>query len=153
MAREKDAPDDNSTPLREWRDMSTPTAQINRRVLIVDDSPAIHGDFCQDFSPVVPGDDGLGETENLLFGTPSAKQTQHFELDSAFQGREALDKIEAALAENRPYAMAFIDMRMPRVGMAWRPSNGCGKSIPSCKSHCARPIPTTPGKTLTVAWH
>lgn len=48
-----------------------------------------------------------------MFGTPSATPSQHFELDSAFQGREALEKLEAALAENRPYAMAFIDMRMP----------------------------------------
>lgn len=100
-------------PPHGWRGMTMPTVHINRRVLIVDDSPAIHGDFAKILCPVIPGDDGLGETENLLFGTPSAKQSQHFELDSAFQGREALDKLEAALAENRPYAMAFIDMRMP----------------------------------------
>ncbi|MGG2023608.1 EAL domain-containing protein [Pseudomonas sp. S8] len=93
--------------------MNPPTAPINRRVLIVDDSPAIHDDFAKILSPVVPGDDGLGETENLLFGTPSIRHTPHFELDSAFQGQEALEKLEAALAENRPYAMAFIDMRMP----------------------------------------
>lgn len=93
--------------------MNQPAAQINRRVLIVDDSPSIHGDFAKILCPLVPADDGLGETENLLFGTPSATPSQHFELDSAFQGREALEKLEAALAENRPYAMAFIDMRMP----------------------------------------
>ena len=94
-------------------DMNRPTAHINRRVLIVDDSPAIHGDFAKILSPVILDDEGLGETENLLFGTPSARQSQQFELDSAFQGREALDRVEAGLAENRPYAMAFIDMRMP----------------------------------------
>ncbi|MDT3314313.1 EAL domain-containing protein [Pseudomonas sp. rhizo66] len=93
--------------------MTAATVHINRRVLIVDDSPAIHGDFAKILSPVIPGDEGLGATESLLFGTPSAQQSQHFELDSAFQGREALEKLEAALRENRPYAMAFIDMRMP----------------------------------------
>ncbi len=71
--------------------MNPPTAPINRRVLIVDDSPAIHDDFAKILSPVVPGDDGLGETENLLFGTPSVRHTPHFELDSAFQGHEALE--------------------------------------------------------------
>ncbi len=38
---------------------------------------------------------------------------QSFVIDSAFQGREALDKVESALANDSPYAMAFIDMRMP----------------------------------------
>ena len=35
------------------------------------------------------------------------------ELDSAFQGQEGLALIRQALAENRPYAMAFVDVRMP----------------------------------------
>jgi len=100
-------------PPHGWRGMTAATVHINRRVLIVDDSPAIHGDFAKILCPVIPGDDGLGETESLLFGTPSVQQSQHFELDSAFQGREALEKLQAALAQNRPYAMAFIDMRMP----------------------------------------
>ena len=82
-------------------------------LLIVDDSPAIHGDFAKILCPAIAVDKGLGATENLLFCTPSTAQTPSFELDSAFQGREALDKLEAALAQNRPYAMAFIDMRMP----------------------------------------
>ncbi|RON63393.1 two-component system response regulator [Pseudomonas fluorescens] len=93
--------------------MNLPLARVNRRVLIVDDSPAIHGDFAKILCPAIAVDNGLGATENLLFGTPSTAQTPSFELDSAFQGREALDKLEAALAQNRPYAMAFIDMRMP----------------------------------------
>ncbi|HWI09985.1 MAG TPA: diguanylate cyclase, partial [Burkholderiaceae bacterium] len=36
-----------------------------------------------------------------------------FELESAHQGEEALDKVEDSLAAERPYAMAFVDMRMP----------------------------------------
>ena len=87
--------------------------QINRRILIVDDTASIHADFAKILSPGIAEDDSLGQTENLLFGTLSPTQTQHFELDSAFQGREALDKLEAALADDRPYAMAFIEMRMP----------------------------------------
>ncbi len=96
--------------------MSVQPGQINRRVLIVDDTASIHGDFEKILKPATIEDDSLDETESLLFGTPStasATQKEHFELDSAFQGREALDKVEAALAAGRPYAMAFIDMRMP----------------------------------------
>src|SRR5208283_2874102 len=36
-----------------------------------------------------------------------------FELDSAYQGQEGLAKVTKALAEDRPYAMAFVDVRMP----------------------------------------
>ena len=36
-----------------------------------------------------------------------------FEISSAFQGQEGLNLIEQSLRENRPYAMAFVDVRMP----------------------------------------
>jgi signal transduction histidine kinase len=35
-----------------------------------------------------------------------------FEIDSAFSGEEGLSRVQKALAEKRPYAMAFVDMRM-----------------------------------------
>jgi CheY-like chemotaxis protein len=34
-------------------------------------------------------------------------------MDSAYQGQEALEKLKSARAAGRPYAMAFIDVRMP----------------------------------------
>ncbi len=36
-----------------------------------------------------------------------------FEVDSASQGEEGLTLIEKSLEENRPYSLAFIDVRMP----------------------------------------
>ena len=36
-----------------------------------------------------------------------------FQIDSAFQGKEGLDLIEKSLQEEHPYAMAFVDVRMP----------------------------------------
>jgi DNA-binding LytR/AlgR family response regulator len=36
-----------------------------------------------------------------------------YEVDSAFQGRDAVTLVEKALSEGRPYAMAFVDIRMP----------------------------------------
>src|SRR5207237_7805350 len=36
-----------------------------------------------------------------------------FEVDSAFQGQEGLTMVLRAQEEGRPYAMAFIDVRMP----------------------------------------
>lgn len=89
------------------------TAQ-NRRILLVDDMPAIHEDFRKILMPQAPEHEELSSVEAALFGdddqTPNAIA---FELDSAYQGQEALSKIESSLKDNRPYAMAFVDMRMP----------------------------------------
>src|SRR5581483_9534765 len=35
------------------------------------------------------------------------------EVDSAFQGQEGLEMVKQAAANGRPYAMAFVDVRMP----------------------------------------
>ena len=36
-----------------------------------------------------------------------------FQIDSAYQGEDGLKLVEESLAAGSPYAMAFIDMRMP----------------------------------------
>ena len=87
--------------------------EINRRILVVDDNPAIHSDYRK----AICGDAvsfQWAAVEAEIFGTAPAQASRlPFELDSAYQGEEALAKLETALAEGRPYAMAFIDMRMP----------------------------------------
>jgi diguanylate cyclase (GGDEF)-like protein/PAS domain S-box-containing protein len=84
----------------------------NRRVLFVDDMPSIHEDFRKILCPAVDNID-LDADEALLFGVQTPVTSLSFEMDSAFQGAEALDKVQASLANGVPYAMAFIDMRMP----------------------------------------
>ncbi|CRM14973.1 putative bifunctional diguanylate cyclase/phosphodiesterase [Pseudomonas sp. 52 E 6] len=90
--------------------MTPDSVRANRRILIVDDTASIH----QDFRKILcaEGEPSLENLEEALFGTP-AKVRQAFELDSAYQGQEALALVNKALAANAPYAMAFIDMRMP----------------------------------------
>ena len=87
----------------------------NRRVLVVDDTPTIHEDFRKILQVDKPADTSLRDDEAFLFGaetqTPSPTA---FELDSAFQGEEAIEKIRAARQAQQPYALAFVDMRMPR---------------------------------------
>jgi len=82
----------------------------NRRILLVDDMPAIHEDFRK---ILVAQKDELSSLESALFGDAPAKVATSFELDSAYQGQEGLAKVQAAVAAGLPYAMAFIDMRMP----------------------------------------
>ena len=38
---------------------------------------------------------------------------ERFELDSAYQGEEALHKVKLARERQRPYALLFVDVRMP----------------------------------------
>jgi diguanylate cyclase (GGDEF)-like protein/PAS domain S-box-containing protein len=87
------------------------TTQPNRRILLVDDTPAIHVDFGKILAKAAASD--LDEDEARLFGAPTGPTPVGFELDSAYQGAEALNKVQTSRRADRPYAMAFIDMRMP----------------------------------------
>jgi len=85
----------------------------NNRVLVIDDNSSIHQDFAKILQKEQRPDD-INELEAEIFGkaSPAAPQS-NFVLDSALQGQEGLEKVRQALAENRPYAMAFVDIRMP----------------------------------------
>ncbi|VVO79714.1 Adaptive-response sensory-kinase SasA [Pseudomonas fluorescens] len=85
----------------------------NRRILLIDDTPSIHVDFRKILmpAPVLTGE--LDEMEAALFGSEIKTASVLFELDSAYGGLEGLGKLEWALQEDRPYALAFVDMRMP----------------------------------------
>ena len=89
----------------------------NRRVLVIDDNPAIH----EDFQKILCNDGGseadLLAAERLLFGTAGTAATPlsrpAFDIDMAAQGQEGVARVKQALDEERPYAMAFVDMCMP----------------------------------------
>ena len=94
--------------------MNNRPEEKNRRVLVIDDNRAIHDDFRKILSPASATSTALDATEAALFGGPSAVVPQgKFELYSAFQGQEGLLLVEKALAAGRPFAMAFVDVRMP----------------------------------------
>lgn len=87
----------------------------NRRILLVDDNLAIHDDFRRILVPTNSAST-LDADAASLFGAaaevaPSESAT--FELDYAQQGQEACEKAAVAVAAGRPYALAFVDMRMP----------------------------------------
>lgn len=86
------------------------------RILIIDDNRALHDDYRKILAPE-RHDSGLGDLETELFGESLAAKTEPagvtFELDSAFQGKEGFEKVQQAVREERPYALAFVDMRMP----------------------------------------
>ena len=86
--------------------------EINQRILVIDDTPAIHDDFRKVLG--AESAPALQEDEALLFGEGSAQRKEtRFAIDYAHQGEEGLALVREALEADRPYAMAFIDMRMP----------------------------------------
>src|SRR5678815_2406269 len=93
--------------------MNSANLQLNRRILLVDDNSSIHADFRKILCPSKDSNSTLDAMEEALFDEKPATTEEGFELDSAFQGQEALAMVKQSLAENRPYAMAFVDVRMP----------------------------------------
>lgn len=86
---------------------------INRRILIVDDLPAIHDDFRKILGPVRTSA-RLEAAEERLFGTSPPRRTPTaYALTFAAQGEDAVRHVEDALRRGQPFSVAFVDMRMP----------------------------------------
>ncbi len=94
--------------------MSKSATPVNRRVLVIDDNRDIHGDFRKVIGGGLEGAGALAAAELALLGEePPLNVSGGFEIDSAYQGQEGVARAQQALDEGRPYAMAFVDMRMP----------------------------------------
>ena len=86
----------------------------NDRILVVDDNPAIHEDFRKVLKGELQANAELLQAEEALFGAEAGTSRRtDFQLSSAYQGQEALEKVSQAARERNPYAMAFVDVRMP----------------------------------------
>ncbi len=89
------------------------------RILIVDDEPAMHDSYRRSFAPVGSADAGaLGAMAAELFGdddeTPAESgAAMDFALTHAMQGLAGVTAIEKAILDGDPFAVAFIDVRMP----------------------------------------
>lgn len=85
----------------------------NLRVLVIDDNVSIHEDFRKILQSGTEAD-ALDRARVSLFGGRSLLQgLVRFELEYANQGQAALALVQMARQEERPYAVAFVDMRMP----------------------------------------
>ena len=84
------------------------------RILVVDDNPDIHADFRKILAPPTVVASELAAAASALFNrAPAPSSKQWFDLDTASQGRDALEMVKTALGAGRPYEVAFVDMRMP----------------------------------------
>ncbi len=89
-------------------------AQHQRKILVVDDNPDIHSDF-KTILMSEESTDKLDQLEAEIFGssTRPAVSSHEYQLAFSLQGQQALEMVDAALAADDPFHMAFVDMRMP----------------------------------------
>lgn len=96
-----------------------------RSVLVIDDNQSIHEDFLK----ILVADDsntdrGLEQMQDAIFGLadrvdpanpgdPSGPDKVRFRVDSALQGAEGCEMVKESIRLERPYGVAFVDMRMP----------------------------------------
>lgn len=92
--------------------MNAPIKAGNRRILVIDDSESIHQDYRKILGAAQTNRAALAAAGAALFGEATDSR-EVFEVDSAYQGQQGLDMVMRELARNRPYAMAFVDSRMP----------------------------------------
>jgi two-component system sensor histidine kinase/response regulator len=89
-------------------------SQPNRRILLIDDNPSIHDDIRKILCPEAACPKLAADEAALFDDAPIAVATEAaFEIDSAYQGQDGLAKVSEAAAQGRPYALAFVDGRMP----------------------------------------
>src|SRR6266480_1096770 len=92
--------------------MSGDSEPITHRILVIDDNATIHQDYrkilvAEQLSQMSAAEAGLFGAQMPETGRPT------FDVDSALQGRDGVERARAAVAEGRPYSVAFVDMRMP----------------------------------------
>jgi signal transduction histidine kinase/ActR/RegA family two-component response regulator len=66
-----------------------------QRILVIDGKPEIQNQFLN------------------IFAAPGSMESRRFEIVSAFSRAEGLDCLKKALAENRPFPIAFVDAGVP----------------------------------------
>lgn len=86
----------------------------NFKIMIIDDNPEIHHDFVKILTPV-EASTHLQDLKSKVFGRSDEKKfpLPQFQIDTATQGQEGFEKIKKSFEEKNPYALAFVDIRMP----------------------------------------
>ena len=84
-----------------------------KRILIIDDNTQIHQDFKKVLLTSKDEESDLGKLEEALLGKEEEQPIETYTIDCASQGEEGLKMVEESIRNKEPYAVAFIDVRMP----------------------------------------
>lgn len=85
------------------------------KIIIIDDNPSIHQDFVKILTPIEQTDH-LDDLKEKVFGGEKSKTNRvlpRFQIDTATQGQEGVEKIKLAAESKNPFSLAFVDIRMP----------------------------------------
>jgi len=100
--------------------MRAEKTEKNRKVLIIDDDMGIRDSYEAILQP--EQESCSISTGRSLFESPSGQAgpavREGYELSLAENGTVGIEKVRAARAENRPFAVAFSDMKMPGLNGA-----------------------------------
>jgi len=87
------------------------------RILVADDESSISELFQKVLCPVETDRTvhlKTGESEiKLFYENVSSQLLQLFDVTTCQQGNEAVDAVKSSIKEDRPFSVAFIDIRMP----------------------------------------
>lgn len=102
--------------------MGDSTETFNNRILICDDNKSIHDDLLKILRPsrARTKAGAMRDIESQLFEDDEFEDVAtvdsvmlDLEIDSAYSGKEALAMVNHAREQGRPYALVFMDVRMP----------------------------------------
>jgi CheY-like chemotaxis protein len=87
----------------------------NYRILVVDDVASIHEDFRKILLPrrETPHQHLDEINAKLLEKSAPRSNLPSFEIDFASQSQEAINLVQKSKVNNRPFAVAFVDVQMP----------------------------------------
>lgn len=85
------------------------------RIIVIDDNPEIHRDFIKILTNTqTKASNQIELLKKQLFAEHETEMSlPTFQIDTASQGQEGVEKISDAISQERPYALAFVDIRMP----------------------------------------
>ncbi|MEM9800203.1 MAG: hybrid sensor histidine kinase/response regulator [Planctomycetota bacterium] len=93
---------------------------MNKRILIVDDTKSIHEDFKKILAPENAAASDLASARAAFFGKRDSDDEclpkgppRSYDLAFAFQGQEGASQVRKAKEQGDPFAIAFVDVRMP----------------------------------------
>ena len=97
--------------------------ELNTSVLVIDDEEMVRDNIEDILVPrsISQEQYGINNAVNILFDEPTtllAPRTRNipvFTVDKASNGMEGIQKVRKAVEQGRPYAVIFLDMRMPGI--------------------------------------
>jgi len=85
---------------------------VNRRILVIDDNPDILQAYKDILAPSRDRNTSSREMISRLLA-PAVDEKSVFDLQMASQGEDGFRLVEKGIAQDKPFALAFIDIRMP----------------------------------------